>query len=45
MQMHYPTEVYSLNVYLRSQSAKQMKEISELTGCTRGKKNSGEECP
>ena len=43
--MLHPTEVHSLNVYLRSQSANQMKEISQLTGCTRGKKNSGEECP
>ena len=37
MQMHYSTEVHSLNVYLPSQSANQMKGISQLTGCTREK--------
>ena len=45
MQMHYSTEVHSLNVYLPSQTANQMKGISQLTGCTREKKLSGEECP
>ena len=43
--MHYSTEVHSLNVYLPSQTANQMKGISQLTGCTREKKLSGEECP
>ena len=37
MQMHYSTEVHSLNVYLPSQSANQMKGISQATGCTREK--------